>query len=69
MQSWADIAKDVFVRSGKSADDVTPVTTEEYAAGKKISPRPVHSALKLDKIIAAGFTPAPASQRLDELLG
>ena len=69
VQSWADIAKDVFVRSGKSADDVTPVTTEEYAAGKKISPRPVHSALKLDKIIAAGFTPAPASQRLDELLG
>ena len=69
VQSWADIAKDVFVRSGKSADDVTPVTTEEYAAGKKISPRPVHSVLKLDKIIAAGFTPAPASQRLDELLG
>lgn len=67
--SWSDIAKQVFEMVGKSADDVTPVTTEEYAAGKKISPRPVHSALKLDKIIAAGFTPAPAEQRLKELLG
>lgn len=69
VQSWADIAKQVFEMCGKSAEGVTPVTTEEYAAGKKISPRPTHSALKLDKIVAAGFTPAPAEQRLQELLG
>lgn len=69
VSSWADIAKTVFEMVGASADDVTPVSTEEYAAGKQISPRPTHSALVLDKIIAAGFTPAPAEQRLRELLG
>ncbi|MEL4356770.1 MULTISPECIES: bifunctional dTDP-4-dehydrorhamnose 3,5-epimerase family protein/NAD(P)-dependent oxidoreductase [unclassified Luteococcus] len=69
VQSWADIAKRVFELCGKPTDDVTPVSTEEYTAGKLVSPRPTHSALKLDKIIAAGFTPPPAEQRLQELLG
>ena len=67
--SWAEIAQQVFELAGASAGDVTPVTTEEYTAGKQVSPRPVHSALKLDKIMATGFTPAPAEQRLRELLG
>ena len=67
--SWAGIAQQVFELAGASAGDVTPVTTEEYTAGKQVSPRPVHSALKLDKIMATGFTPAPAEQRLRELLG
>ena len=69
VQSWADIAADVFELSGRSRDDVTPITTEQYAAGKLVSPRPVHSALNLSKLAAAGFTPAPAAQRLSELLG
>jgi dTDP-4-dehydrorhamnose 3,5-epimerase len=69
VQSWADIAADVFELSGRSRDDVTPITTGEYAAGKLVSPRPVHSALNLSKLAAAGFTPAPAAQRLSELLG
>ena len=31
--SWAEVAQAVFERSGRSADDVTPINTEEYAAG------------------------------------
>lgn len=67
--SWAQIAQQVFELAGASTADVTPVTTEEYTAGKQVSPRPVHSALKLDKLLATGFAPAPAEQRLRELLG
>ena len=57
--SWADIAKLVFEQAGKSADDVTPVSTEQYYAGKEdIAPRPLQSTLALDKIIATGFKPS-----------
>lgn len=56
--SWADIAKQVYELSGKSADDVTPVTTDQYYAGKEgIAPRPLQSTLNIDKIKNAGFTP------------
>ncbi|WP_420899464.1 sugar nucleotide-binding protein [Nocardioides pantholopis] len=55
--SWAAIAKQVFELSGRSADDVTPVTTEEYAAGKEMAPRPLHSVLDLTKLESTGFEP------------
>jgi dTDP-4-dehydrorhamnose 3,5-epimerase len=62
--SWAELAAEVFELSGKSAGDVTPITTEEYNSanakpGQPISPRPTHSDLDLSKITATGFTPAP----------
>ena len=66
VQSWADIAADVFELCGRSRVDVVPVTTEQYSAGKLVAPRPAHSALKLDKLLATGFTPAPAADRLWE---
>jgi len=67
--SWADIAKHVYEQSGKSADDVTPVTTEEYYAGKEgIAPRPLESTLNLDKIKATGFAPRDWQQALQEYL-
>ena len=52
-------------RSSSSAaatpDDVTPVTTEEYFAGKPgIAPRPQHSTLSLAKLRATGFEPEDA---------
>lgn len=72
VQSWADIAKQVFSLSGRSTDDVTPISTEQYnsqsGGANPISPRPTHSALNLAKISATGFTPPPADIRLTEYL-
>ena len=36
--SWAGFARAVFTASGRSADDVSPVSTEEYGAGKDLAP-------------------------------
>ncbi|WP_198597833.1 SDR family oxidoreductase [Blastococcus atacamensis] len=56
--SWADVAAAVFSARGRSADDVTRVTTTEYFAGKTgIAPRPLNSVLDLVKIHRAGFHP------------
>lgn len=54
--NWAEIAKLVYELSGFSADDVTPISTEEYFKGKEnIAPRPENSWLDLSKIKATGF--------------
>ena len=67
--SWADIAKAVYELSGKSADDVTPVTTEEYYAGKEgIAPRPLQSTLDLTKIRNTGFDPRDWRESLKDYL-
>lgn len=66
--SWAEIAGAVFERSGRSADDVNPITTEQYAAGKSLSPRPASSTMSLDKIRATGFEPLDATTALDAYL-
>lgn len=56
--SWAGIAKEVYVYAGKSADDVTAVTTAEYFRDKpNTAPRPLQSTLNLDKIKSVGFVP------------
>jgi dTDP-4-dehydrorhamnose 3,5-epimerase len=55
--SWQEIAQEVFELSGASRDLVQPILTADYSAGKLVSPRPEHSALKLDKIRGAGFEP------------
>lgn len=63
--SWADIAKLVYEQSGKSADDISPVTTEQYYKDKTgIAPRPLHSTLDLTKIKATGFTPSDWQEKL-----
>lgn len=64
VQSWAQIAADVFESCGRDRADVSPITTAQYAAGKSMAPRPVHSTLVLDKLAATGFVPPPAAQRL-----
>ncbi len=56
--SWADIAASVFERLGRDPEDVTRVSTEEYARGKEVAPRPRHSTLELAKIEQTGFVPA-----------
>jgi dTDP-4-dehydrorhamnose 3,5-epimerase/reductase len=58
--SWADLAKAVFELSGRDPDDVGRTTTEEYAAGKALAPRPLRSVLSLAKIRATGFEPEDA---------
>jgi len=64
VQSWADIAADVYALCGRARTDVTPVSTASYTAGKQTAPRPRHSALTLDKIKATGFTPRPTAESL-----
>ncbi len=57
--SWADIAKLVFEKSGKSADDVTSVSTKTYYEGKDgIAPRPLQSTLDLSKLQSTGYAPS-----------
>ncbi len=67
VQSWADVASDVFHACGRDRDDVTPVSTEQYAtqmSTRSLAPRPRHSALKLDKISETGLQLPDAAERL-----
>jgi len=66
--SWAEIAGAVFERSDRSAADVTPCSSDEYAAGKDLAPRPLNSVLSLAKIEATGWHPTDALTALDAYL-
>ncbi|WP_107705257.1 sugar nucleotide-binding protein [Nocardioides allogilvus] len=71
--SWAEIAREVFTRSGRAAEDVSETTTAEYAAGvlekgNPFAPRPLQSAMSLAKIRATGFEPEDALVALDRYL-
>ena len=70
VRSWADIARAVFdARNGNGAA-VRPVSTAEYYASAKgpVAPRPVHSALSLAKLEAAGFHMPDWEEELQEYL-
>jgi dTDP-4-dehydrorhamnose 3,5-epimerase len=62
--SWADVAAEVFRLRGRSPEDVTPVTSEQYAVGRDLAPRPPSSVLSLRKLTATGFEPADANAAL-----
>ena len=64
--SWYDIAREIFDATCGNADAVSPISTEQYQASSTgpISPRPVHSALALEKISKAGFSPKDWEQSL-----
>ncbi|MCY7400034.1 MAG: sugar nucleotide-binding protein [Nocardioides sp.] len=71
--SWREIAQAVFERSGRSADDVSGTSTTAYAdgvlaQGKPFAPRPLNSAMSLEKIRATGFEPEAALVALDRYL-
>jgi dTDP-4-dehydrorhamnose reductase/dTDP-4-dehydrorhamnose 3,5-epimerase len=71
--SWREIAQAVFERSGRKADDVTGTTTSAYAEGvlaqgNPFAPRPLNSAMSLEKIRATGFEPEDALVALDRYL-
>jgi dTDP-4-dehydrorhamnose 3,5-epimerase/reductase len=62
--TWADLAVTVFRARGREASAVSPVSTEEYAAGKHVAPRPRHSTLDLSKVVSTGFVPRDGSEAL-----
>ena len=66
--SWHEIAARVFDLRNGNGGAVAPVSTDEYyaAASGPVSPRPVHSALCLDKLAAAGFVPRDWEEQLVE---
>ena len=68
MQTWAEIASAVYAACGRDAADVSSCTTEQYAEGKDLSPRPQHSVLSLEKIKATGFKPVDGPTALAESL-
>ena len=68
--SWADIAKIVFEKSGKSSSDIQPVTTAEYFSSKpNTAQRPRQSTLNLAKIERTGFIPENWHDKLNNLFG
>ncbi|MEO5950636.1 MAG: bifunctional dTDP-4-dehydrorhamnose 3,5-epimerase family protein/NAD(P)-dependent oxidoreductase [Candidatus Saccharimonadales bacterium] len=67
--SWAVVAKEVYILSGKSARNVSPVTTMEYYKEKEfIAPRPSQSLLNLAKIKCTGFFPRDWKEALSDYL-
>ena len=68
-KSWAEIAKKVYELSGKNPNDITPISTSEYYAGKTdIAPRPHYSTLDLDKITKTGFVAPDWQDRLNKYI-
>ena len=70
VKSWAEIAHAVFDAANGNGDKVVPVSTADYYAGAEgpIAPRPVHSALDLAKLEAAGFYMPDWEEELGEYL-
>ncbi|MFT0762871.1 dTDP-4-dehydrorhamnose reductase [Actinomyces sp. F1_1611] len=68
--SWAQVAARVFELAGRSAGDVTPVSTDEYYRDQSgpISPRPAYSVLDLSKIESLGFAPTDQWEGLGSYL-
>ncbi|MGO4590132.1 sugar nucleotide-binding protein [Paenarthrobacter sp. 2TAF44] len=66
-QSWADIAREVYRLCGADPTQVGSVRTADYAK-PGMAPRPRSSVLDLSKMMAIGFNPPDATQRLAEYL-
>lgn len=66
--TWAGLAAAVFELLGRNPADVTGVSTEQYAAGRGMAPRPRHSALDLSKIESTGLVPRSWRESLESYL-
>ncbi|MGA8247878.1 MAG: sugar nucleotide-binding protein, partial [Nocardioides sp.] len=62
--TWAEVAREVFALRGRDPGEVRETTTEEYAAGRVVAPRPRSSVLDLRRIEATGFEPTDARAAL-----
>ena len=71
VKSWADIARAVFEAANGNGDKVVPVSTADYyaSAAGPVAPRPVHSALDLSRLEAAGFHMPDWEEELGEYVG
>jgi dTDP-4-dehydrorhamnose reductase len=56
-RSSAELAQEIFELGGRSRDDVTPVTTEQYAEGKQVARRPLGGVLDLSRLRSTGYEP------------
>lgn len=66
--SWSDIARQVYTDAGFSDLEVGDTTAEEYFAGKVSSPRPINSALNLNKLKSTGYNPKDWRENLKEYI-
>ena len=66
--TWCGLARAVFAACDRDPDDVSPVSTEDYGAGKELAPRPRHSTLSLARLEATGFVTTPWEQALSAYL-
>jgi dTDP-4-dehydrorhamnose reductase/dTDP-4-dehydrorhamnose 3,5-epimerase len=66
--SWAELARTIFELSGRSPDDITATSSDEYAAGKQLAVRPLNSALDLSRLRGTGFEPIDARTALASYL-
>ena len=67
-KSWADYTREIFKLAGYGGK-VTDTTTAEYFANKEnIAPRPLNSALNLDKIRSTGFESRDWKEDLKEYI-
>ncbi len=62
--SWVEVAREVFVLRGRDPHDVREISSEQYAAGRAVSPRPRSSVLSLSRLEATGFRPRDAREAL-----
>jgi dTDP-4-dehydrorhamnose 3,5-epimerase len=69
--SWAEVARRVYVASGRSATDVLEVSTVDYleGTGEPVSPRPARSVLDLSRLHATGFVSTDQWEALARHLG
>ena len=64
--SWAEVARTVFALRGRDPHDVREISSEQYAAGRVVAPRPRSSVLSLSRLEATGFRPRDAREALGD---
>lgn len=69
VRTWFEIARETFRQLGHDPHRVSPVSTEDYTAGKTgIAPRPVNSALDISRLEATGYIPKDSTAVIREAL-
>ncbi|QCX26492.1 sugar nucleotide-binding protein [Nocardioides jishulii] len=65
VQSWHEVARDVFSLVGADPERVSPTTTEAYVGDRTdVAPRPARSVLDLSRLAETGFVSEDAATAL-----